>query len=155
MKISCGYPKNMHQCSGSSLVLVMACRCQAITWINTDLLSIKPLGTNLRAAKFESNYNKISLKKCIWKCSVLNDVFCSVRNVLVTFSILKTYFFCFLPLQRAVTIATVMTVPVVTPPVVRRSRLVVAMVVPPPTVVSRPWTSDHQLVSGGNSSKIR
>ena len=41
-------------------------RRQAITWINTDLLSIGPLGTNL--SEFESRHKTSHSWKCIWKC---------------------------------------------------------------------------------------
>ena len=43
----------MHQWTWSSLVQVMACRHQAITWNKNDLLSIAPSETNFSEMAFE------------------------------------------------------------------------------------------------------
>ena len=56
---------------------LLACWCRAITWTNVDLLSIGPMETN-----FGENGNKtFLLRKCIWKCYLLN-VCCVVSESL-------------------------------------------------------------------------
>ena len=73
---------DMFQWTGSALVHVMAWHllCQAITWTNTDLLSIAPLGTNFSEIWIEIlafSFKKMHLKML----SVKWQPFCIGLNV--------------------------------------------------------------------------
>ena len=52
-----------------SLIQIMACRRQAIVWINAGILLIRPLATNFSEISIEIHFHS---RKSIWKYSLEN-----------------------------------------------------------------------------------